>query len=507
MAKKFVRGVTGIEDIESYDKTLTNVNDILSDGQDTYVHTKKGKTESYYKLTDSLKSVISDNSDLITVTKDDTTNTATLHPKHDTQKEQSIESTRGTVTIQKGTNGTSETTKVDTNPQKVLEHENLTTGDGLLKSHISDDSFTNLSIDFEKVQSKIDNTEYNIKDDLIETGSHGGDVDTSVIDEINTFLNENDGMYKFAYLTDLHFQKQSKPYPNSDKTEKQLQYFLALDGKVDSLVLGGDNFHASLGSYEQNLTHTKAYINFMKDHINTSDFHVTIGNHDDGGGDAYTLSNSTYIKRSEFYNIIYNDNKYNHTTVQNKVYAFKDYPSKKIRHIILDSEDINDGLFDGTINTSTLNTHVYSQEQLNWLANTALQNVPSEYTVVITTHCPIYNGWGATGTRHINHEYLKQIISDYMTGTSSTINNNTGDYPVNITYNFSGTKKVAPITSGHLHLNDIFIFDNVKNVVFTSGASDNENENLALSIVAIDSNNNKMKIKGFGRSITREVDF
>lgn len=134
MAKKFVRGVTGIEDIESYDKTLTNVNDILSDGQDTYVHTKKGKNESYYKLTDSLKSITSDNSDLINITKDDTNGTVTIHPKHDTQKEQSLESTRSTITIQKGDNGTTTTTKVDTNPQKVLEHNNLLTDYGISKN-------------------------------------------------------------------------------------------------------------------------------------------------------------------------------------------------------------------------------------------------------------------------------------------------------------------------------------------------------------------------------------
>ena len=41
------------------------------------------------------------------------------------KKEQVLESTRETITIKHGTNGTSETTKVDTNPQKVLEHENL----------------------------------------------------------------------------------------------------------------------------------------------------------------------------------------------------------------------------------------------------------------------------------------------------------------------------------------------------------------------------------------------
>lgn len=145
MAKKFVRGVTGIEDIESYDKTLTNVNDILSDGQDTFVHTKKGKTESYYKLTDSVKNVTSSDSGLITVTKDDTNGTVSIQPKHDSQKEQSLESTRGTVTIQKGSNGTT-TTKVDTNPQKVLEHENLLTDYGIRKNTTG--NTTKLSLEY-----------------------------------------------------------------------------------------------------------------------------------------------------------------------------------------------------------------------------------------------------------------------------------------------------------------------------------------------------------------------
>ena len=72
MAKKFVRGVTGVDDIESFDKTLTNVNDLISDGQNTYVHTKKGKVESYYNLTDSVKQVQSTD-DLLTINKQDDT--------------------------------------------------------------------------------------------------------------------------------------------------------------------------------------------------------------------------------------------------------------------------------------------------------------------------------------------------------------------------------------------------------------------------------------------------
>ena len=126
MAKKIVRGITDVKTITNQDFDTNNVNDLLSDGQYNYIHRKKGKNEEYHNLTDNIKTLSSDNTELLSVTNyNKTTNTATLHPKHDAQKEQLLESTRNTVTINHGTNGTAEKTTVDTNPQKVLEHENL----------------------------------------------------------------------------------------------------------------------------------------------------------------------------------------------------------------------------------------------------------------------------------------------------------------------------------------------------------------------------------------------
>ena len=126
MAKKFVRGITDVKTINNQDYDTNNVNDLLSDGQYNYIHRKKGKTEEYHNLTDNIKTISSDNTELLSVTNNNkTTNTATLHPKHDAQKEQLLESTRNTITINHGTNGTAEKTTVDTNPKKVLEHENL----------------------------------------------------------------------------------------------------------------------------------------------------------------------------------------------------------------------------------------------------------------------------------------------------------------------------------------------------------------------------------------------
>ena len=126
MAKKIVRGITDVKTITNQDYDTNNVNDLLSDGQYNYIHRKKGKTEEYHNLTDNIKTISSDNTELLSVTNNNkTTNTATLSPKHDAQKEQLLESTRNTITIHHGSNATAEKTTVDTNPQKVLEHENL----------------------------------------------------------------------------------------------------------------------------------------------------------------------------------------------------------------------------------------------------------------------------------------------------------------------------------------------------------------------------------------------
>lgn len=155
MAKKFVRGITDIKTINNQDFDTNNVNDLLSDGQYNYIHRKKGKDEEYHNLTDNIKTISSDNTDLLAVTNNNkTTNTTTLHPKHDAQKEQVLESTRNTISIHHGTNGTDEKTTVDTNPEKVLEHENLLTDYGLSKNTTG--NTTTLGIEYTKVQDGYD---------------------------------------------------------------------------------------------------------------------------------------------------------------------------------------------------------------------------------------------------------------------------------------------------------------------------------------------------------------
>ena len=178
MAKKIVRGITDVKTINNQDFDTNNVNDLLSDGQYNYIHRKKGKTEEYHNLTDNIKTLSSDNTELLTVTNNNkTTNTATLHPKHDAQKEQLLKSTRSTIVINHGTNGTDEKTTVDTNPQKVLEHENL----------ISDSEYITLDHQTGKNSTHIKTAALNqVLEQLYETISSIGGGTTSTIQKYFT---------------------------------------------------------------------------------------------------------------------------------------------------------------------------------------------------------------------------------------------------------------------------------------------------------------------------------
>ena len=156
MAKKIVRGITDVKTINNQDYDTNNVNDLLSDGQYNYIHRKKGKSEEYHNLTDNIKTISSDNTNLLAVTNNNkTNNTATLHPKHDAQKEQVLESTRNTISINHGTNVTDEKTTVDTNPQKVLEHENLISNSQYVTIEHEEDSNTS-EIKTDKLITKLD---------------------------------------------------------------------------------------------------------------------------------------------------------------------------------------------------------------------------------------------------------------------------------------------------------------------------------------------------------------
>lgn len=123
MSKNFVREIDNINDITKQEYYTNKPNDLLSTKEHNYIRKQK---QEYHCLTDNLKTLSSDNTDLLSVTNyNKTKNTATLHPKHDAQKEQVLTSPNNTLTFTRGTNGTTETTKVDISEDLLDTIDNL----------------------------------------------------------------------------------------------------------------------------------------------------------------------------------------------------------------------------------------------------------------------------------------------------------------------------------------------------------------------------------------------
>lgn len=156
MAKKFVRGITDIKTINNQDLDTNNVNDLLSDGEHSYIHRKKKDgTEEYHNLTNNLKTLEAVDNGLLTVRNfNNTTNSAKLTVHHDQAKSQLLGSPDLTINVQNGENGSSELTTVDVNPAKVLEHDNLLTDYGISKTTSGDT--TTLGIQYSQVAFNYD---------------------------------------------------------------------------------------------------------------------------------------------------------------------------------------------------------------------------------------------------------------------------------------------------------------------------------------------------------------
>lgn len=144
MSKNFVREINNIDDITKQGFLTNKVNDLLSTKKHNYI---RKETQEYHCLTDNLKTLASTNTSLLAVTNyNDTTNKALLHPKHDATKEQVLKSTNNTINITHALNDSDEKTNIETNSQKVLEHDKLIAGSNLIKIHEDGTNTTTLKV-------------------------------------------------------------------------------------------------------------------------------------------------------------------------------------------------------------------------------------------------------------------------------------------------------------------------------------------------------------------------
>jgi hypothetical protein len=296
------------------------------------------------------------------------------------------------------------------------------------------------------------------------------------------------------------------------------------------MIAGGDNSDCWRPSDPAVTVDNRRFdTQFLFSTDNQSDKFILKGNHDDGSVRTNDYRRGTrkfesvphVLRDSEFNKMIAADQLlFNEKRNNGKSYFYKDYPNKKVRVIGLNSNDTPDDILldDGEPKYLGVWRMGYRQEQLDWLANVALQNVPEDYTTIIFSHIqadiPSYENDENTADHdtHRNQDILIQIIKDFMAGSSSSLTSNIEDYEINLKTNFvtQGKRNFAGYIHGHEHVENATTdlgFNNIGCFASYNVRGTYLGNTDAWQTISIDQTNRKLIIKGFGRATNRTFSY
>lgn len=335
--------------------------------------------------------------------------------------------------------------------------------------------------------------------------------------------------FNMIFITDTHYAQQSEldDYAPGYAVD-HLNNALYLDDSVDVIVAGGDNIDGHNNSYNGILNDEKKFaVELLYGSNNHADKFALKGNHDDGswrlnayrqGKLDYQYSTPETIPFAQFKADYQNaDLLFEEHRNGDSNYFYKDYPDKKVRIVGLDSNDTPEDKLtsDGGLKYVGIDYMGYRQEQLDWIANTALQNVPEDYTTIIIGHCgaeptPYDDDLSdPTHGHHTNQAQLNQIINNFIKGTAGTITNDVTDFEINVKTDFTaqGPRVMAGYIHGHDHKENFTtsVGFNSVGVINSFGPSWRYGDNDGWNLITLDAKNHKLIFKGFGQATNRTI--
>ncbi|EHK2440938.1 phage tail protein [Clostridium perfringens] len=221
------------------------------------------------------------------------------------------------------------------------------------------------------------------------------------------------------------------------------------------------NYVLTGGDYINNHENKEEVINRLKNFkdrfTDRSNVFITLGNHDDNSN---YKDFSKVITHEEMKKLMFSDMK--DVSFGNGLYYYKDFHEHKIRLIVLNSEDIPE--YDSSMKYKGQWDYAFSNEQLNWVAHTALN---TDYKIIFCSHTPMIQNVEGFDLAIRNSEAILGIMKAYTTATSYSSSNTTGDfkYNISVTYNKKGT--IVCCLFGHVHADNIVYKDNIAHISTT----------------------------------------
>lgn len=339
-------------------------------------------------------------------------------------------------------------------------------------------------------------------------------------------------LFTFTQMNDTHWETITRNRPESYRSLNHIKNALSFADVSDLIVLNGDNTNsdtASLGGVKKGVE-TLADVFFDEPLDHKTDRFISLGNHDDGSTRREKVIPYRYLAQDNYLHDTYFREAYRtgellngETRNNGSLYCFKDYPDKKIRFVLINTSDIPEGILDaeGSQKYDRWGTHTVRQEQLNWLVNVALANVPSDYHVVVMGHCPLNmnqdGGKQDAGGHYINLTIVANVLTAFKNGAKYEGNSAENDFPVNIVADFTtqGPRNLVGYFCGHTHRDAVTTYNGLSIVEVTCSVFYNNDKSRFLEtptedgfdVIQIDTKNRNVNIHGFGYAKSRSVKY
>lgn len=266
--------------------------------------------------------------------------------------------------------------------------------------------------------------------------------------------NKRTKRFNIAFVTDCHIES----HPNATENLQEAIKFLnskPIVGSIDYIINGGDNVSGQQ-SGEKQRSDMRLFTAINK--LSTVSVLPVVGNHDNNywlnDGSANYMADC--ISPTEMKEILIEPlvgNVDNAHTVSNNTYYYVDNTEYKIRLIILNCMDVP--LVEGVDGRNKYGgLRIYTQAQIDWLVNTALE-IPEGYGVIICNHTiPTYIYAGSDFPQGVNT--IPEIIDAFKHGKNinKTFNDTSGngfDISVNKDFSQKGPQNFMFWLAGHYH--------------------------------------------------------
>lgn len=229
---------------------------------------------------------------------------------------------------------------------------------------------------------------------------------------------------------------------------------------------------------------------------------------------------SPRLTKTEFYNVVYRQTR-NKSIVwgsKENAYYYRDFPTYKIRVIVLNVYENmydNDKYDEGKCG--------YSNTQLEWLANEALQTLEGWSVIVLTHDSPVEMDYNGAANQN-NAMQLVQILEAFKDGNNIAVQytdeRNSGLFSVNVTTAFSTPGTLIAVLSGHAHCDDAKKVNGINYVQIVCAYIDVANDYsgyknrpafsskaYAFDIGIVDTENRTLRLKRIGYGTDRDVSY